>query len=791
MKAKILMKIYICIVLYQFAAQLLALENIRPVFGTKPEGLSANVNSAKGYNFEGWNPAGLGFLDRKELIFEVGLFPFINSPKIDSQNYQTIYVGYSRPTMKWGTFSLGIADFLDIENNTDYFFPYIGYSREFMNLFSFGGIYALETKLANNELSPLYGIGQFGLMANIYDYIRLNASIENLGSHYDIESMRIGASIIFPALSRNGIFISADINSSLDNIKYFKSAESQWENLNIGGGIKIAFILIRAWVSKNLANKDSSCDTFLEVSLSKNISDDRLHSISFGSKVHRFGDDYFMAGEIVYASGESISARKSMDKAERLMSGENIGDAKRYYGKSQRLFLSENQVNTAKRKWLLADSMLKANREAYNNGLDYYNKKEYNKAIKEFEKIPSWSELYSYSQKELNLSKDEYAKQLYDSAKIKLNYNYPEEAKQYLAKIYALDPKYRAINQYQDLEKQIGLLKSKEIQAKLKLLYQEAMEKYIKQQFDEANEAFKKIISIEPSYSNARSKLGVSEKLASAMVYYRQAKYDKSIGVCSQVLLEYPDDLVAQALYNKVLGESEYDKNNLEYAIKFWNTALDIERNLGIYRDRSLENRLSLAKKRLAIADAKQAIEQREYDKAISILSQYKDYEPALDIMKILQFYRQAILEIENKQYLKAEKELLKCLSIDPNFDYAINDLEKTYKDLLSEVRIVFFRIPMDRERKILGEIEPKLKAIVDAQYADPKDIASAYLYLACIHIILPPKDEERARQLFMNALESDPMCILTKDIDFPDTQEIFKKARTRFLSESKKTDGF
>jgi tetratricopeptide (TPR) repeat protein len=406
----------ICIILFLFTVSLLASDEIEPKFGTKPEHLSANITSARDFNFEGWNIAGLGFLDRSELAFEVGN-PIKVASESDTMNFQTIYAGYSKPTMKWGVFSIGISDFLNMvkSNNKDSIYSYIGYSKEFLNLFSLGGAYALETELTNDSQNLLNGITQFGLMINIYNYIHLGASIENRGYYDKIDFARVGASIIFPALSRNYAFIGADLNSSFKDIKLFDSATSELENMNVGGGIKLGFFSIKGWLSKDIRYKDSPYKGFIELSLSKSISSDRLHSITLGGRLYESENEYFLTNELTYASGESIAGKKNINKAEKLMSEYNLKDAIKYYQKSKRLLISDDYKNTATQNVQSARKMLNDNESFYKSGIEYYNSQKYDKAIDEFKKIPWWSEFYLDAQSELRISKNEYVSQLYNT----------------------------------------------------------------------------------------------------------------------------------------------------------------------------------------------------------------------------------------------------------------------------------------------------------------------------------------------------------------------------------------
>ncbi|HGJ66508.1 TPA: hypothetical protein ENS27_14185 [bacterium] len=776
--------IFIFIILSLFGVSLFALDYIEPKFGTKPEHLSANIPSASDYNFEGWNIAGLGFLNRTELSFEIG-----NQIKAesDAMDFQTIYAGYSKPTMKWGVFSIGISDFLNMSesSNSDYIYPYIGYSKEFFDIFSFGGAYALETKLANDSQNLLNGIAQFGLMINIYNYIRLGASVENRGYYGKIDSARVGASIIFPALSRDYAFIGTDLNSSFGDIKLFDSAHLERANMNFGGGIKFGFFSIKGWLSKDARYEDSPNKIFLELSLSNSISSDKLHSVSICGRLRKIKNDYFLESGITYASGESIIGRKKMDKAEKLKIDHKLEDAIKYYQKSHRLLITDDYKNTATQNIQSVRQMLKDNESFYKTGMDYYNSKKYDKAIDEFEKIPWWSEFYLDAQSKLRISKDEYLSYLYNTITIKIRDKNIKEARQYLNNLYKLDPEYKTIDRYVALENKIGEIEVTERNIKIHSLYEQALAKYNIQQFEEADKVFKEIMAIDQFYMDIKQKINVCERLTEAMFHYRQLEYSKSAEICMQVSIQYSDEPIANALYNKALGEIEYNNNRFQEAIRLWNIALSIQKNSYNFKDTYLENKLDIARKNLAIDKATQAIDKRKYDEAISILESLKDNNLAQNLIQkakkgqeLLNLYEQAILNFENNQYREAEEKLLHCLSIDPDFSDAKQKLESIYKDLLSEVRSIFFRIPMDRERKILKEVEPKLNMIIMAEYANRRDIASAYLYSGAIYIILPPRDKDKAMKLFIKALNTDSKCELTDDINYPDVSEVFSNAR-------------
>jgi len=790
MKVSLSIIMHICIILFLFTASLLASDEIEPKFGTKPEHLSANITSARDFNFEGWNIAGLGFLDRSELTFEVGN-PINAASESDTMNFQTIYAGYSRPTIKWGVFSVGVGDFLNMvnSNNKHSIYPYIGYSKEFLNLFSLGGAYALETELMNGNQNLLNGITQFGLMINIYNYIHLGASIENSGYYDKIDSARVGASIIYPASSRNYAFIGADLNSSFKEIKLFDSATSELENINVGGGIKLGFFSIKGWLSKDVRYKGSPYRGFIELSLSKSISNDRLHSITLGGRLYENENEYFLTSGVTYSTGESIAGKKNMNMAEKLMSEYSLKDAIKYYKRSKHLLISEDNKNTATQNEQSAIKMLNDNNSFYSNGNNYYESQEYDKAILEFKKIPSWSEYFVDAQRKLRISKNEYTSQLYDTITIKIKDKNTKEAKQYLDNLYAVDPEYKTIDRYVALENKIKEIEMTERKMKLQSLYQQAIAKYNEQQFDEAGKVFKEIIAIDPFYMDVKQKTDTCERLTKAIVLYKQLEYSESAEICKQVSTQYPDEPIAKALYNKALGEIEYNNKRFQEAIRLWSITLSIEKNSYSFKDTYLENKLDIAEKRFAIEKATQAIDKRKYDEAILILKPLEDYEPAKNLIQqarkgqeVLKLYEQAIFNFESKQYSEAEKKLLDCLSIDPDFNDAKQKLEILYKDLLSEVRSVFLGILMDQEQKILEEIKAKLDMIINAQYADRKDIASAFLYSGTIYIILPPKDKAKAKDLFIKALNANLKCELTNDINYPDVSEVFNDAKKLFI---------
>lgn len=747
-----------------------------PGFGSKLQRLSPTISSAKDKNYDGWNVAGLGFQDRTRIGLEIGFLPFHSSDDFDSSNIRTTNISCSIPTLRWGTPCIGFGS-VESPGNAGYLYPYIGYSRSFKDIFSIGGLYSLE--LSADDLAPLNGIEQLGLIFNFFDYIHVGASVENSGYLDDIDSARIGTALIVPIFAGNSIIIRSDLNTSFKDIYDYKKTAIQLHNLNIGGDIETKHLSIEGGFIKDLYDDNSKWGWTMNFSVNMPLSRDEAKVFNIDSVVIKHKDEYFLTNGISYVTGESVKGRRYVGKASKLMSDSRYEIADQYLQKSEKFLVEKDNIEGVSEKRVYIRQTLNDNETYFRNGNSYMDANEFSNAIKEFEKIPKWSGFYDNANRNISVTKslelESNATKSYSLGTQKLRYGDYEGAILDFKEILSMKPEYR------DTQSLIKMAEERLKQRETESLYNEAMKQYNDQKF---MLAYEKFIKIDPSYKDVKKASDICANLADAMNYYGQLNYAKTIEICNRLLVKYPNEVMASILLKKSKGNIEYDNENLGEAIEFWNTALRIEENAKIPIDTGIKSRKDLVEKRLLIMQATRAMSENKFDDALSVLSQLSDYKPALDLRESIikkkescQLYEQAIQEYEERRYSEAEKNFIECLEIDPDNSNALYSLKILYKDILSEVRSEYSDIYVHTDT--LGIVEPKLNVIIESKYADNKDIACSYLYLGVIYITIDKvKDEDKAKELFIKALTADLKCNITPDIDFKDVMRVFESSK-------------
>lgn len=165
-------------------------------FGSKRRGLTPNMPLAKNGDYENWNIATLGFLDRLELTLEQGFNPFSDFNEFDYEAIRTINIGGGIPSFRFGTFGLGLGVIEDDTNTSSLIYPYLAYSRHFMDRISLGVAYSIEIpqgKIAivdNTKYIKQNSLEQFGVILKLFKHVRMGFNIENHDYLDNIESIR-------------------------------------------------------------------------------------------------------------------------------------------------------------------------------------------------------------------------------------------------------------------------------------------------------------------------------------------------------------------------------------------------------------------------------------------------------------------------------------------------------------------------------------------------------------------------------------------------------------------------
>lgn len=770
---RILRFLYIYFAICQLAMALPASIEAAPGFGTKFQGLSANIVGAEDANHEGWNVAGLGLLDRVEVTFGIELYPF--ETLSEPGEIHASFMEYSKPTLRYGTLSVGFGTIKGELDETYYLYPYIGYSRQFLDFFSLGAAYSLG--LSTEDSSLLNSVEQVGVMFNFYDFVHLGTSVENRGRVGDmIESLRFGGALIIPITGRNSVTLRTDVNTSVQDISHFSFDGSLGDyislhNLHIGGELNTRYFSISGGIFEDLGSEGSQLEGVVEIKLSFPSTLRKPNTVDFSCSLTQHEERYFLTNRITYNIGESVKGKRYMKKGENLMSEHFLESAAEYFLKSGRLFLGEEAKRKAYSRRSYALEVLRNNRSYYQNGERYMREERYSEAIKEFEKLPSWSVLYARGSTRLEEARALGMERIYSSAKQDCEKGYFDKA---ISRFQELPRNYR------DVGLQIKMTKEKAKQAKIKSLYKLAMDKYYNLQFDMAGEAFAGIVALDSFYKDAKRREKICAKLSEATIHYRRWQYNKTIEICDLISYEH----LARSLRYKATGNIEYDRDRLEQAIQLWKAALDLEKESGASVDTYLANRMIHAEYCLAMEQAKQAMKEDDYDEAIMILDRLNDYKSAEDLKKTAivereayQLYEEAVNDYEAERYAEAEKKLLESLDLDPDSVRAKYMLSAMYKDLLSEARSKHTQIYVHQEDRLMQEIEAELNMVVRSQYAGRKDRATAYLYLGAIYVGFF-KDEDIAKEMFIRALEANPNCSLPADTEYSDVKRVFEAAK-------------
>lgn len=737
---------YIILNLYTMAS--FAYDEADLYFQTRYQGISTNITTARNANSSGWNVAGLGFLDREKFVFKITLGTPDTLTEPGSDEFYAIYAEYSTPMVRSGTYGVGFGLVNNGPGETGYAHPYIGYSREFLNLLSLGASYGYALELPVDKVPWTNSIEQIGLMFNLFnDYIHLGESLKNSGNFANIESARTGIALIIPISTNSSIILRGDLDISLRN----KAGERRLYNLYFGEEIVTKYLSIGVGINKNPSpgKRDSPRRSSVEVAIRISSDNKRPHTIGLDSVVTWHKDQYLLANSLSRSGGESVRGRRYMRNAEKLVEKHHLKEAAESFEKAEQLLLKKDNKEKAAKGRLEAINTLVEHELHFKRGFEYYIKAEYALTIRELEQIPYWSEFY-------------------DSAKSLLEASKKREE-----------------------EKQIQLTKAKKEE-----MNRLGTNQYIDRQFDNAYYIFTELVKIDPDYHNARLKAYICKGLAEAAAYFKRSEYDATVEACDQILKQYPNAPMVNALKYKAKGYIEYNNDNISQAINFWNMALKMENEAGATIDDSITKKINEAERRLVILQntkiedtARRLIEAGKYSEAISMLNQIPDYGPALAFielakkkLEISQIYEQAIRDYQSKRYMEAERKFLKCLELDPGHTEAMRKLVMLYNGLLNEAMRDYPEIYMDTEGEVAKKLEFDLNKIVSSKYADPRDITDAYILLGGIYVRVF-KDRTKAEEKFIKALKINPNCSIPEVLNYTDVRETFRSAKQKFLS--------
>lgn len=678
-------------------------------FGSKRMGLTPNIPLAKNKDYEDWNIATLGFLDRLELTLEQGFHPFSEPKEFDYEAIRTINIGSGIPFFRFGTLGLGLGVIEDDSGTNSLLYPYLAYSRHFKDRLSLGIAYSIETPQSkigtvdNTKYFKQNSLEQFGVILKLFKYVRMGFNIENQGYLDDIESVRPGIALVLAEFKRNFMFnsfyLGSDLDFSLNDIFLFKSSKYSLHNLHLDVGIETRYFSIEGGFFKDLSNKSLPLEGSLCFTISLPFRSNNPIDANYSVQNAIYNNQNFLTQKFNLTVGDSVEGKWYMKKADELMDKFQMENAIDCFDTSKDYLISQTNIQHVNDESLKASQMLKNNRDHYQNGIKFTKEGKLDVAINELNKIPYWS-------------------QFYDSAKQNLsNLNKQKEKLDYITD-----------------------------------LYQQGIGYYHEREFDKAYNKFNDILGIDAFYKDSKQKSEICQKLSKADEYYKKGSYDETIKTCDLILKSYPNEPMIKILHDKSEGYINYIDNKFQQAIEFWSLAQRIDKESGNTVDTNIEKNIIKAKEQITARKIKADL-----------------------------FYREAKLDYENEKYEEAEQKSKKCLEIDPDHDDSKSLLIDIYKDILSKVRSSYSKALVDPSGNILKDIKPKLSLIAGAEYADPKDIACAYIYLGAIQVVFE-KDDNRGKDMFIKALNTYPKSELTNDINDSDIKKVFDEARREFF---------
>jgi len=722
-----------------------------------------------------WNPAGLGQIRSREILFQV-----FNSFQ---SSLSIFYSSFVNPISLENVFgislvSVNIDNLLDTLNYREFnardnLFS-VSYARGLQNKIFLGGTLKLLMQTID-DLSATTVDADIGLLYKPVSFFSSGLVLKNLlpfnyrftsASKSDTIPLSVTAGIKFSFLKNRLIF-------SVDGGTVVVSGSSLKWSMGICG-YPFEYLLVMAGINEHfkfssgigVSVKDIKLQTGMEI----NSTDTLDFQVSLIYRLKETVDttgrelDYFYKGTVFYNNRDYRNAIRYFNKVLEIREDPTA----RYYLENSKKYLASESFLTDEEKELIRYNLERAKKarqvddtgtaiQAYRDILNI--NPEHREALEGIEELkkqtdPEVQRLYNEA---LSLFKIKKYQESYDKVKFSLAIN-PEHQP-------SIELKERCEKVLKDILAEEQRREQRRIEAKT--LYDEGLAKYREERWPEAIANFQKSLDVDPSNTNARiylekakENLKISKSMQdrkkdaerffkNGLAAYQDKRLKEAIDEFEKAVTTYPDYKEAAEYLRKT--QSEYDEmintpleegkvalreNRLGDAIKSFEKVLTIDPQHPVAKE-FLNKSKSMIKDAIVRynANGDMKLKQGKYDEALREYSQVLLLEPDNNnaiagskvcrekLKDIINRYMDlGIQQFNNQEYKKAIENFEKVLSIDPDYILAKDYLEKAKTEFEKNKTVILQRekIKFAKDALVNRDYSTAKKNFEEALQIDP-----------------------------------------------------------------------